>query len=401
MKITFRLKNKSRDFSYLFADISVNSFRLKYSIKLSVKSTFFDEKKQRLNSEAPEAEEINVLLIKYEGDIGRLIRNINEDGSLSRENLKIELDKLFRKSYSQDFLTDYIKFIITSSKITKKPRTVLHYQTTLHKILQYEARFKQKLSFKGIDYHFYTAFLHFCKHDLLLAPNTIGGHIKNIKTFMNIGIENGITDNLVFNGKLFKKPSEDVETVYLSEEELTKLSETSYSSIKLEKVRDIFLLGCYTGLRISDYNKISHSNLLPNSTILKVITEKTQEEVYIPLNKNAVNLLQKYNGKIEVISHQKFNVYLKEVCRIAGINEIINVTKTKGNTKITYSLPKHEIITSHCARRSFATNAFKAGVPSISIMKITGHRTEKSFLRYIRITKEENAKLISEHEFFK
>lgn len=101
-----------------------------------------------------------------------------------------------------------------------------------------------------------------------------------------------------------------------------------------------------------------------------------------------------------MISQQKFNDYLKEVCELAGINDLITFYQTRGEKREQITLPKYQLITSHTARRSFATNAFKAGLPSISIMKITGHKTERSFLKYIKITKEENAKLIMEHHFF-
>lgn len=195
--------------------------------------------------------------------------------------------------------------------------------------------------------------------------------------------------------------SEDVDSVYLTEEELKQIKACDLPTDRLNNVRDIFLIACYTGLRISDYSKISKQNMIYDGKILKVTTEKTNEEVFIPLNSYVMSLLERYKGTIRMISHQRFNEYLKDVCRIAGINESVTFFQVRGEVRKQITLPKYKLITSHTGRRSFATNAFKAGVPTISIMKITGHKTERSFLKYIKVTKEENAKLIMQHSFFK
>jgi integrase len=187
----------------------------------------------------------------------------------------------------------------------------------------------------------------------------------------------------------------------LNELELQKIKTCILPTTRLDNVRDIFLIACYTGLRISDYSKIIQKNIIHDGKILKVLTEKTNEEVFIPLNSHVKLLLAKYNHSIKMISQQRFNEYLKEVCELAKINEAITFYQTRGDERVQITLPKYKLVTSHTARRSFATNAFKAGLPTISIMKITGHKTERSFLKYIKITKEENAKLIMKHSFFK
>jgi integrase len=94
------------------------------------------------------------------------------------------------------------------------------------------------------------------------------------------------------------------------------------------------------------------------------------------------------------------NKYLKEMGKMAGIDGTEMQVKTNGGRRYEVTVPKYELISTHTARRSFATNAFKAGVPSISIMRITGHSTEKAFMKYIKITNEDNARLLSNHRFF-
>jgi integrase len=95
------------------------------------------------------------------------------------------------------------------------------------------------------------------------------------------------------------------------------------------------------------------------------------------------------------------NEYLKEIGKLAGLTETIKVSTTKGGFRFDESFEKWQLITTHTARRSAATNMYLAGIPTISIMKITGHHTEKAFLKYIRISQEDNALKLMEHPFFK
>ena len=97
----------------------------------------------------------------------------------------------------------------------------------------------------------------------------------------------------------------------------------------------------------------------------------------------------------EPITNQKFNEYIKEVAKRAGITQLENQTRTSGGKLITEQFPKHDLVTSHTGRRSFATNMYKRGIPSLTIMSITGHNTEKSFLKYIKVKQEEHAQLMA------
>jgi integrase len=123
--------------------------------------------------------------------------------------------------------------------------------------------------------------------------------------------------------------------------------------------------------------------------------------VIIPLHKYVRNILKKHNGKIpQALSNPKMNLNLKHLGTLAKINDAVETSITKGGKLVKNSISKNKLICTHTARRSFATNLYMAGVPSITIMKITGHQTEKSFLRYIRISQEENANKLLDHPFF-
>ncbi len=170
---------------------------------------------------------------------------------------------------------------------------------------------------------------------------------------------------------------------------------------RLDKVRDLFIIACYTGLRFSDLIQVRKENIINNGTQIRVKTEKTGELVIIPIHRYIKDILAKYDGNLPtVISNQKMNQYLKEISLLAGLDSTVKIGITRGGRLEHDIFKKSELVSTHTARRSFATNAFLMDVPTISIMKITGHRTEKSFMKYIRISQEENANKLLAHPFF-
>lgn len=235
-----------------------------------------------------------------------------------------------------------------------------------------------------------------------LTLNYVGTLLKDLKVMLKQSHYDGRHTNLIFQHKDFKKLVEEVDNVYLSDDELTRLYELDLSiNARLDRVRDLFLIGCYTGLRFSDFSELRPENITHNGRILTRKTLKTSERVSIPLNPKVLSILAKYEGiPPRTITNQKMNDYLKELCRCAGLTEAVEMSRTKGGKKETRYLEKCEMVTTHTARRSFATNAFLAKVPTVSIMKITGHRSEAVFLKYIKISSEQNALLMLEHPHF-
>jgi len=165
---------------------------------------------------------------------------------------------------------------------------------------------------------------------------------------------------------------------------------------KLDQIRGLFVFGCFVGLRFSDYSDVKKDNIvqIDGDYFIKMITKKTHDLVIIPCNPVVMQIFQKYetnhNRLPKSISNQKFNDYIKDACKAAGLTETGRLS----------TAPEKELwdcISSHTARRSFATNYFLEGFPTIDLMKITGHQTEKAFLKYIRVTKLDTAKRLSEH----
>ena len=134
---------------------------------------------------------------------------------------------------------------------------------------------------------------------------------------------------------------------------------------------------------------------------MTIITQKTGTLVVIPMHPKVEAIFRKYgNRPPKAQSNQSTNRVLKRLCRKAGITNFVSVVETEGGIRHEATYEKCDMVTSHTARRSFATNAYRAGIPSLSIMQITGHSTESSFMRYIRVSKEENAIALQKHTFF-
>jgi integrase len=158
----------------------------------------------------------------------------------------------------------------------------------------------------------------------------------------------------------------------------------------------LFIVGCWTGCRFSDISQITPENVSEGFIHMKQY--KTGKRVLIPLHLVVTAILSKYKGKLpEVTTNQQFNRALKNIAEAAEITQMTHKAITKGGVKVSTAYPKFKLVTTHTARRSFATNLYKSGFPSLSIMAITGHNTETSFLKYIKVTPDEHAKKLQLH----
>jgi integrase len=278
-------------------------------------------------------------------------------------------------------------------------RTIQKYNTTFDALAEFGKTYN--LEFGTITEKFYTKFTKFL-NDKNYKLNTVGKYIQVIKTFMQYATENGYNRNLYYQSRKFKSHQVPGFSIYLTEKEVSDLYALDLTSTPhLERVRDLFIVGCWTGLRFSDFSNIKPENIQDN--FLHVTTFKTGEKVIIPIHWMVREIMDKYAGKYPnslppAIANQKMNAYLKDIAKLAESLKIdVETEGIKGGLKVHGTQKKWELVTTHTARRSFATNVYKSGFPAISLMKITGHKTEKAFLLYLKITPEENALKLAEH----
>jgi site-specific recombinase XerD len=328
---------------------------------------------------------------------------------LLRERLKIRLGKtVVEKVTLFGFIESVISECYSGKRLTDKGArfstyTIKGYRTTLNHLLAFQKVYSRLIDFPTIDLDFYDDFLNYFNQQNY-AINSIGKHVKNLKVFMKDAFDKGLHTNTSFQSKRFKTIEENTESIYLSEAEIESIYGLDLSSKpSMEKTRDLFVVGCYTGLRFSDYNKIVAANIKKNDagSFLHVTPQKTDNKVVIPLKWQVIEILGKYGGSIpRSFTNQEINRELKLIGKMAGIEEKVSTSITKGGMKVNSVFNKYDLITTHTARRSFATNMYLAGIPTIAIMKITGHRTETSFMRYIKISQEDNAIKLMDYSYF-
>lgn len=213
----------------------------------------------------------------------------------------------------------------------------------------------------------------------------------------------------LFDSKAFVKPGYEADTIYLSDTQINKISNLdlsdkgqSYKDDKgviiglqtLEKVRDLFLIGCYTGLRFSDFSNLDLQSI--DGKFIKVKQIKTGARVTIPIMEKLKPVLAKYPDELPTVTNQRFNVYIKIVAKLAGLTAKTPINTNKGGVVDAQDYPLYNLVSSHICRRSYATNMFNKGVPPMLIMSATGHKTESAFLKYIRTTDEQKANLLAE-----
>jgi len=419
-KIKFYLKNPNETESALFArfpmgdPIIINGKKdyqlFKYYISESIKPEYWNVKTSRAKEtrKFPEYPEFNQRLDNIVTIINKTLLNYkNNDETPTKEGLKKELDKQIKPdsividSEINDIkrmnLIEFVDYLIKNT--SNKSSTTKSYSVTRKNLSDYQAKHKVILTFKNVDIDFYNSFIKFLNKSGL-AKNTIGTRIKILKTFLSNAEQRGLNVCQDFRKKTFAKPNEETNPVYLSISELTTIYQLNNLPKYLDKVRDIFLIGCFTGLRFSDLSKLTQDNITSDD-LISIKTQKTGQNVDLPIHPIVKQILEKYEYKLpKLLSNQKFNEYIKDVVKFAGIDEPVNITKTKGNLLTSQNIKKYDLISSHTARRSFATNAFLNDMPAISIMKITGHKTETSFMKYIRMSTKDNALKLKSHKFF-
>jgi integrase len=193
---------------------------------------------------------------------------------------------------------------------------------------------------------------------------------------------------------------EEANAVYLTMAELRRINNLPLPA-GLAVVRDRFLLGCFTALRYSDFSVITRRNIVEK--MIEVKTRKTGVKVVIPVHPVVREILKRNGGDFPKITFcsNTFGNRLRKICQLAGIHSPVLYERTIGMNVVRKRVKKYTLVTSHTARRTGATNMYLANIPTFRIMLITGHSTEESFFRYIRINREENAKILKEHSFFK
>ena len=262
--------------------------------------------------------------------------------------------------------------------------------------------FRSELSFEFFDEEGLTEYVQYLREVREMRNSTIGKQLSFLKWFLRWSFKQGMHSNNAYD--TFKPKLKDTQKkiIFLTWEELNKLREFKIPPTKqaLERVRDVFLFQCFTGLRYSDVFNLRRSDI--KGDYIEVTTVKTSDSLIIELNDHSRAILEKYkdvefeNDKaLPVITNQKMNDYLKELAELAEINEPVRQTYYKGNERIDEVTPKYALLGTHAGRRTFICNALALGIPPQVVMKWTGHSDYKAMKPYIDIADDIKANAMS------
>ena len=399
MKSSFHLKNPKGDkesLIYFSAYFKNESKKLIYSTGETITPKEWNFKNRMPNdlsgrtTRADNHRAINMQLNRYTDFYIKIInRYIHAEQEITVENIRNEFDKEFKKTKtgSRDFFAVYDKFM--TEKINDKTdkanstSTIKRYEYNKKLLQDFEESEGVKLNFNQIDKKFYNTFINYCTNTKNHSTNTLSRNIGLFKTFMNWAVLNRYTYKLDFQE--FKNIKKEItDEVALSKEQVVEIFNFDFSNNqRLERVRDLFVFGCFTGMRYSNYSKMKKNDIIDSHIKVRDVKDN-RKQLNIPLNDYSSYLLKKYDYRLPEISNQKFNEYIKEVIKIVGYTENIKKTSKLGNEIIETVTPFYERISSHTARRSFITIMKTEKVPDKIIMGFTGHKSLEVFNQYYK-----------------
>jgi integrase len=393
MNISYYIKPNSKGRTMVYATITFKSERIRLSTGINISVSSWDKRRQRIKASELSHEKLNQRLDVITSMLTQVYNDMQSESYIVRVEKYKErcLAAIQEKERGDGGLVTpyYYKWATTDTLKKKSTRQNI---TSYNLFREYAGSFK---TFEQIDYLFISNFIEWLT-SRGYATNYIGSQLKNLKAVMNKAYKEGLHNNKDYQH--FEKMSEKVLSIYLNEKDIEKLI-----NVELDKedkpYRDMFMIGYYTAMRFSDYSRLSLSDIR-DGMINKFKTQKTGAEVTIPAHPRLVEILNRYDGSSPRINHITFNKRIKEICRLAKIDDLVKRSVTKGGVRQTTQYGKWELVSSHTARRSGATNMYKCGIPPHDIMMITGHTTEKMLMKYICITDEENAQRLAKSKFF-
>lgn len=264
------------------------------------------------------------------------------------------------------------------------PTTIKHFVTSRNHLKNFAKSKRVRIKLDTIDINFYEKYINYLFSDLGLTNNTVGTEIKQLKTFLHYLTRRRINTKLDF--QTFKKPQAPTQIIVLTRKEMGRVMDLRFpKGSRLERIKDLFLVGLHTGLRYSDLSKIRLENVSNDNLVIN--PQKTDDEpLRIPITNLVRSILIKYDWVLPKISNQKFNDALKEIGNLAELNDQIVIRKISGGNKTEEVKSKWELLSSHCARRTFITQSLERGMRPEVIMQITGHKKLSVFQKYIKIT---------------
>ena len=419
--IIFTLESRKKDGVLITENVPIRmrvnfaSKRIEFTTGYRIDSAKWDADKQRVkngcsNKLKQSASEINASLLEYYTEIQSIFKRFEvEDVMPTPEQIKEAFNALHKpvseepKPKKEALPCDF--FQVFDDFVEDCGRQNNWTDSTFEKfaaVKNHLTNFREGLTFEFFDERGLNDYVGYLRDVKEMRNTTIGKQLSFLKWFLRWAFKKGVHQNNAYDSYKPKLKSTQKKIIFLTWDELNRLREFKIPSNKqaLERVRDVFLFQCFTGLRYSDVFNLRRSDIKGDH--IEVTTVKTSDSLIIELNNHSKAILDKYKDVafeddkvLPVITNQKMNDYLKELAELAGIDEPIRQTYYKGNERIDEVTPKYALLGTHAGRRTFICNALALGIPPQVVMKWTGHSDYKAMKPYIDIADDIKANAMS------
>ena len=419
--IIFTLESRKKDGVLITENVPIRmrvnfaSKRIEFTTGYRIDAIKWDADKQRVkngcsNKLKQSASEINASLLEYYTEIQSIFKKFEvEEAMPTPEQIKEAFNALHKPASEEpktkekvlpcDFFQVFDDFVEDCGR--QNDWTDSTYEK-FAAVKNHLTNFREGLTFEFFDERGLNDYISYLRDVKEMRNTTIGKQLSFLKWFLRWAFKKGVHQNNAYDSYKPKLKSTQKKIIFLTWDELNRLREFKIPSNKqaLERVRDVFLFQCFTGLRYSDVFNLHRSDIKGDH--IEVTTVKTSDSLIIELNNHSKAILDKYkdvafeNDKVlPVITNQKMNDYLKELAEMAGIDEPVRQTYYKGNERIDDVTPKYALLGTHAGRRTFICNALALGIPPQVVMKWTGHSDYKAMKPYIDIADDIKASAMS------
>ena len=371
----------------------------------SIKPEHWDSKKRWIKRACPNYDEIDACLIRMTSKLGEILTYAKINGispTVDFVLLELKKNREYELRPNRVDIFDALERYITEKAPVVSADQIKDYRTLRKHLVAFKEHSSQPITFHNLNLIFYNEFMDYLFYKVIkpdgsvgLLTNSAGKIVRLLKGFVNYQIDKGVIPPIDL--KHFKVVEEETDAIYLSEKELSTIHELDLSDDKqLEEIRDVFITGCFTGLRYSDLSTLSPEHIDLDNEIINLKQRKVHKAVIIPMIDYVPEILKKYNYDLPKIPRYIFNERVKELGRRAKLKQKIEIVRKKGKEREKRVYEKWEMISSHTCRRSFCTNMYLSGFPAGELMRISGHKSPSAFMRYIKVDNLQAAKRLKE-----
>ncbi len=329
------------------------------------------------------------------------------DGAIEEEQEEARKSMIRPAEFFGEFIDKWGRTPNLRTGTVPQENTIWNYKNTLRRYKDYLNDNNIQDSFKLFDEDFQQKFDDYLLNEQELVMNTIVATHSQLKTMLRAAYDKGYLKNRAFLSWVSK--SQQLPPIYLTDNELKliydlnltrKIKKENHIDDKshIEESKDLFIIASRTGLRYGDMTRLGMADWDIQEKMIKMSNQKTHRVIHIPLHEEVIAIYNKYNGKLpKIVDKSRYNEHIRMCAKLAGIDKMTPTFYWNKGRLFPTAKPKYELISSHTARRSFATNLFIACKSSSLCMAVTGHTTEANFKRYIGIDQKEMAMMLKKY----